>query len=104
MNLRAVKGCDRMRRSITEYPTNGHKRSLREIAVELESAGFVTRRGTRYGGGGRNLMVRFAIGKAAFDAIARTLDPLRRATTVAGLDKAGRTKAQYPDQSAMFCK
>jgi hypothetical protein len=50
MNLRAVKGCDRMRRSTTEYPTNGHKRSLREIAVELESAGFVTRRGTRYGG------------------------------------------------------
>ena len=39
-----------MRRSITEYPTNGHKRSLREIAVEVESAGFVTRRGTRYGG------------------------------------------------------
>jgi hypothetical protein len=39
-----------MRRSITEYPTNGHKRSLREIAVEQESAGFVTRCGTRYGG------------------------------------------------------
>ena len=49
-------------------------------------------------------MVRVAISQAAFDAIARTLDPLRRATTVAGLDKAGRTKAQYPDQSAMFCK
>jgi hypothetical protein len=45
-------------------------------------------------------MVRIAISQAAFDAIARTLDPLRRATTVAGLDKAGRTKAQYPDQGA----
>ena len=35
-------------RKLRRYPTNGHKRSLREIAVELES--FVTRRGTRYGG------------------------------------------------------
>ena len=42
-------------------------------------------------------MVRIAISQAAFDAIARTLDPLRRATTVAGLDKA---EAQYPDQGA----
>jgi hypothetical protein len=32
-------------------------------------------------------MVRIAISQAVFDAIARTLDPLRRATTVAGLDK-----------------
>jgi hypothetical protein len=45
-------------------------------------------------------MVRVAISQAAFDAIARTLDPLRRATTVAGLDKAGRNKTQYPDQGA----
>jgi hypothetical protein len=37
-------------RKLRRYPTNGHERSLREIAVELESAGFVTRRGTRYGG------------------------------------------------------
>ena len=37
-------------RKLRRYPTNGHKRSLREIAVDLESAGFVTRRGTRYGG------------------------------------------------------
>jgi hypothetical protein len=44
--------------------------------------------------------VRIAISQAAFDAIARTLDPLRRATTVAGLDQAGGTKAQYPDQGA----
>ena len=37
-------------RKLRRYPTNGHKRSLREIAVELESAAFVTRRCTRYGG------------------------------------------------------
>ena len=37
-------------RKLRRYPANGHKRSLREIAVELESAVFVTRRGTRYGG------------------------------------------------------
>jgi hypothetical protein len=37
-------------RKLRRYSTNGHKRSLREIAVEPESAGFVTRRGTRYGG------------------------------------------------------
>ena len=37
-------------RKLRRYPTNGHKHLLREIAVELWSAGFVTRRGTRYGG------------------------------------------------------
>jgi hypothetical protein len=37
-------------RKLRRYPANGHKRSLREIAVELESAVFVTRRGTRYSG------------------------------------------------------
>jgi DNA invertase Pin-like site-specific DNA recombinase len=37
-------------RKLRRYLVNGHMRSLREIAVELESAGFVTRAGTRYGG------------------------------------------------------
>jgi DNA invertase Pin-like site-specific DNA recombinase len=37
-------------KKLRRYPVNGHKRSLNEIAAELETAGFITRRGTRYGG------------------------------------------------------
>jgi DNA invertase Pin-like site-specific DNA recombinase len=36
-------------KKLRRYPVNGHMRSFREIAAELEAAGFVTRRGTRYG-------------------------------------------------------
>jgi DNA invertase Pin-like site-specific DNA recombinase len=37
-------------RKLRRYPVNGHKRSLNEVAAELEAQGYVTRRGTRYGG------------------------------------------------------
>ena len=37
-------------RKLRRYPVNGHKRSLNEVAAELEVQGYVTRRGTRYGG------------------------------------------------------
>jgi DNA invertase Pin-like site-specific DNA recombinase len=36
-------------KKLRRYPVNGHKRSLREIAVELGKAGHVTRRGILYG-------------------------------------------------------
>jgi hypothetical protein len=36
-------------RKLTRYPVNGRKRSLRDLAVELESAGHVSIAGTRYG-------------------------------------------------------
>jgi hypothetical protein len=36
-------------RKLRRYPLNGRKRSLREVAVELEAAGHVTSAGTRYG-------------------------------------------------------
>jgi hypothetical protein len=56
----AGKGCGRkslaelspeavaLARKLSRYPVNGHMRSLREIAVELEAAGHITRAGTRY--------------------------------------------------------
>jgi hypothetical protein len=31
------------------YPVNGHRRSLRDVAAELEKAGHVTSKGTAYG-------------------------------------------------------
>jgi hypothetical protein len=34
-------------KAFLERPLEGHARSLREIAAELEMAGYVTRRGTR---------------------------------------------------------
>jgi DNA invertase Pin-like site-specific DNA recombinase len=37
-------------KKLRRYPVNGHKRSLNEVAAELEAEGYVTRRGTRYGG------------------------------------------------------
>jgi DNA invertase Pin-like site-specific DNA recombinase len=37
-------------RKLRRYPVNGHNRSLNEVAAELEAHGYVTRRGTRYGG------------------------------------------------------
>ena len=37
-------------KKLRRYPVNGHKRSLNEVAAELEAQGYVTRRGTRYGG------------------------------------------------------
>jgi hypothetical protein len=37
-------------KKLRRYPVNGHKRSLNEVAAELEAKGYVTRRGTRYGG------------------------------------------------------
>ena len=35
-------------RKLARYPTNHRKRSLRDIAGELEAAGYVTSKGTRY--------------------------------------------------------
>ena len=37
-------------KKLRRYPVNGHKRSLNQVAAELEAQGYVTRRGTRYGG------------------------------------------------------
>jgi hypothetical protein len=34
---------------LSRYHLKGHARSLRDIAAELEAAGHVTRKGTRYG-------------------------------------------------------
>ena len=50
---------------LDRYPVNKRKRTLRAIAAELEAAGHVTRRGTRYGAG----------------AIIRMLEPLAAAAT-----------------------
>jgi DNA invertase Pin-like site-specific DNA recombinase len=36
-------------KKLRRYPVNGRKRSLNEVAAELEAQGFVTRAGTRYG-------------------------------------------------------
>ena len=36
-------------KKLARYPVNGRKRSLRDIAAELEAAGHVTSAGTRYG-------------------------------------------------------
>jgi DNA invertase Pin-like site-specific DNA recombinase len=44
INPAAVALAKKLRR----YPANGHKRSLSEVAVALEAAGHITRRGTRY--------------------------------------------------------
>jgi DNA invertase Pin-like site-specific DNA recombinase len=35
-------------RKLARYPVNGRRRSLREVAAELEAAGHVTAKGTRY--------------------------------------------------------
>jgi DNA invertase Pin-like site-specific DNA recombinase len=44
-------------KKLRRYPTNGRMRSLNEIAAALETAGFITRRGTRYGGAAIQRMV-----------------------------------------------
>jgi hypothetical protein len=36
-------------KKLARYPVNGHRRSLREVAAELASAGHLTSAGTRYG-------------------------------------------------------
>ena len=36
-------------KKLARYPVNGRKRSLRDIAADLEAAGHVTSAGTRYG-------------------------------------------------------
>ena len=36
-------------KKLARYPTNGRKRSLRDVAAELEDAGFVSASGKRYG-------------------------------------------------------
>ena len=36
-------------KKLKRYPVNGRKRSLNQVAAELEAQGYVTRRGTRYG-------------------------------------------------------
>ena len=36
-------------KKLARYPVHGRKRSLRNIATELEAAGYVTGAGTRYG-------------------------------------------------------
>jgi DNA invertase Pin-like site-specific DNA recombinase len=38
----------RLAKKLARYPTNGRKRSLRDVAAELEAAGHVTSAGTRY--------------------------------------------------------
>ena len=45
-------------RKLRRYPLNGRKRSLREVAVELEAAGHVTSAGTRYGAAAVARMIR----------------------------------------------
>lgn len=35
-------------KKLARYPTNGRKRSLRDVAAELEAAGHVTANGKRY--------------------------------------------------------
>ena len=36
-------------KKLARYPVNGRKRSLRNVAAELEAVGHVTGKGTRYG-------------------------------------------------------
>jgi DNA invertase Pin-like site-specific DNA recombinase len=48
-------------KKLRRYPVNGHKRSLNEVAAELEAQGYVTRKGTRYGGGAVARMVGEAV-------------------------------------------
>jgi len=36
-------------KKLARYPVHGQKRSLRDVAAELEAAGYVTGAGTRYG-------------------------------------------------------
>jgi hypothetical protein len=38
----------RLAKKLARYPTNGRKRSLRDIPAELEAAGHLTSAGTRY--------------------------------------------------------
>ena len=36
-------------KKLARYPVNGRRRSLRDVAAELETAGHLTSLGTRYG-------------------------------------------------------
>ena len=45
-------------KKLRRYPLDGRKRSLREVAVELEAAGHVTSAGTRYGAAAVARMIR----------------------------------------------
>ena len=44
-------------KKLRRYPIAGRKRSLNEVAAALEAQGYVTRKGTRYGGGAVARMV-----------------------------------------------
>jgi hypothetical protein len=44
-------------KKLARYPINGRRRSLREIAAELEKAGLLTSAGTRYGAAAVNRMI-----------------------------------------------
>jgi DNA invertase Pin-like site-specific DNA recombinase len=47
----------RLAKKLARYPTNGRKRSLRDVAAELEAAGHVTSAGTRYSASAVSSMV-----------------------------------------------
>jgi DNA invertase Pin-like site-specific DNA recombinase len=45
-------------KKLRRYPVNGRKRSLRDVAVELEATGHITSAGTRYGAAAVARMIR----------------------------------------------
>jgi hypothetical protein len=62
-------------KKLARYPVNGHCRSLRDVAAELEAQGHLSASGTRYSAKarlahGRYLMIRLEITAAAYEALA----------------------------------